>query len=100
MYSNLAGNLANINVYPNPSHGVINLNIASSISNSQAVQNPAVLSYNIRILDVSGSVVKTATATQLSWQDNLSSLKAGTYIIQVVNNNDNKLVGKSTFVKL
>jgi len=101
---------SNISVYPNPSNGIINLAINTgvnpkleisslptsgsntSISTSQA--------YDIKIISITGAVIKATTATTASWQDNVSSLMPGTYIIQVVNNKDKSLVGKSTFVKM
>jgi len=113
---------SNISVYPNPSTGVINLAINSSGGNGSAyafsplqtgaltaslaatqpnvTQANATQSYGIKILNATGSVVKTATSSQPNWQDNVSNLIPGTYIIQVVNNTNNKMVGKSTFIKL
>jgi len=57
-------------------------------------------SYAIKIVSVSGNVVKTATSSQPSWQDDVATLLPGTYVIQVLNNTDKTLVGKTTFVKL
>jgi hypothetical protein len=44
--------------------------------------------------------MKTATTNQQSWATDVSGFIPGTYIIQVVNNGDKSLVGKSTFIKL
>jgi hypothetical protein len=105
----------NIDVYPNPSNGVINLAINQQAGNApagiSALQNlaatPALTapaagsaSYNIRIVSMTGSVVKIASSSSANWQDNLGDLTPGTYVIQVMNNKDNSLVGKSTFVKM
>jgi hypothetical protein len=51
-------------------------------------------------MSANGLIVKTANSSQPSWQDNVSNLLPGTYIIQVVNNYDKSLIGKSKFVKL
>ena len=113
-----AGNLI---IYPNPSAGMINLAI-NQTGVSQAVSYPQpglspiqaysatpvlaagavkdASSYNIKIINVTGEVVKVATSSSANWQANLNSLTPGTYIIQVVNNKDKSLVGKGTFIKM
>jgi hypothetical protein len=55
-------------------------------------------SYNMKIINMVGLVVKSATSAQAAWQNDVSSLSPGTYIVQVSNNNI--LIGKSTFTKL
>jgi len=104
----------NIDVYPNPSSTTINLAINptnSSAPGLSALQSRALTpaltngqiatsSYDIEIINITGSVVKTATSSSASWQDNVTGLTPGTYIITVVNNRDKSLVGKSTFVKM
>ncbi|MDB5133584.1 MAG: hypothetical protein JWP37_187 [Mucilaginibacter sp.] len=99
MYSNLNNNVAgnSISVYPNPAGSVINLAI---IQNTAAAPNVNTASYAITITNSNGSIVKTATSSQPSLQQNVSSLMPGTYLIQVVNNKDKSDVGKSKFVKL
>jgi hypothetical protein len=109
----LAGN--NIIVYPNPSTGIINVAVAGEAKTNpltqsiiSSLQAPVTLmattagtqSYNITIVNSSGAVIKTTSSNQSSWQDNVSSLLPGTYLIQVVNNKDKSLVGKGKFVKL
>jgi hypothetical protein len=107
-------NSSNISVYPNPASSVLNLAINQNSENQSpglsALQklsltpgiNPSAesSSFGIKIISTAGSVIKSATSSQPTWQDNISSLVPGTYIIQVVNNSDNSVVGKSTFVKL
>jgi hypothetical protein len=107
-------NSSNISVYPNPASSILNLAINQNSSNQSpglsALQklsltpgiNPSAAgpSFGIKIISTTGSVIKSATSSQSTWQDNISSLMPGTYIIQVVNNSDNSVVGKSTFVKL
>ena len=102
-----------INIFPNPAVGMVHVAInqpgliTTGLSGVQSVNHLATLSttsktssYGIKIISITGSIVKTATSTTPDWQDNISSLLPGTYIIQVVNNSDNSLVGKSSFVKL
>ena len=103
----------NINVYPNPASNIVNLAInhtgANDITNPVSWQNkfPPLLSapgestvYNIKIVNISGSVIKTATSSGDTWQENITGLMPGTYIITVTNNSNNKLIGRSTFVKM
>jgi len=107
---------SNISIYPNPAANVINLTInqkgidlSGVTSVSQKIQlNPGVVpvsagateSYQITIVNITGSVIKTATSSSSNWQNNVSSLSPGTYVIQVLKNSDKSLVGKTTFVKL
>jgi hypothetical protein len=105
---------SNISVYPNPASSVLNLAINQNSNNQSpglsALQklrltpglNPSAgtPSYGIKIISTTGSVIKSANSSQPTWQDNISSLVPGTYIIQVVNNNDQSVIGKGTFVKL
>ena len=85
---------SNINVYPNPAAATINLSITP---NGPVTPSN---SFNILITNGMGTVIKNANSAQTVWQDNVSNLLPGTYIIQVVNNNDKSVVGKSKFVKL
>ncbi|MDB5090252.1 MAG: Cadherin-like beta sandwich domain protein [Mucilaginibacter sp.] len=98
-----------INVYPNPAQGTINLAIKNNIqpnllSGLQSIDKtsplPANQSYAIKIFNVFGSVVKSATSAQPNWQDDITTLLPGTYIIQVLNNADKSQVGRTTFVKM
>jgi hypothetical protein len=52
------------------------------------------------VINITGSIVKTGKTSTPAWQENAENLAEGTYIIQVINNNDNSLVGKATFIKL
>ena len=103
---------SSINIYPNPSNGVINLSInqsnvfasdasspVASIVPVAAVNTSGSEAYIIKIVNITGSVIKTATSSSANWQDNVGSLAPGTYFIQVTNKKDNSLVGKSSFVK-
>jgi hypothetical protein len=115
-YGNSGNTIAgNITIYPNPTSGTINLeiiqngsiestvladqSIGATASLAAAVNNTSTL-YSIEIINISGKVIKTATSATSSWQDNVAALSPGTYIITVINNSDNKMVGRSTFVKL
>jgi hypothetical protein len=107
----------NISIYPNPSNGVINLAISQNSNNNSpgnpqkqvttattqsfaAVSSAGAASYDIKIFNINGTVLKQASSSSPSWQTNVSTLLPGTYIIQVLNNNDKTLIGKSTFIKL
>jgi sugar lactone lactonase YvrE len=86
--------ISNIIVYPNPVGNTINLSI---VQNSGLINK---LSYGIKVINITGSTVKTGKTSTSAWRENAENLAAGTYIIQVINNNDNSLVGKTTFIKL
>jgi len=76
--------------------GTINLAIkpdtrANLLSGVQSIdKNPTLASgnqsYAIKIVNINGSVVKSATSSQPTWRDDVGTLMPGTYIIQVVNN--------------
>lgn len=117
LYSN-SGNDADknaINVYPNPTTGILNLVINQNINTSSYAlsglqtfetsllsgnQPTSPQSYDINIISIDGAIVRSVKSSQASWQDNLSGLQPGTYIIQVLNDSNKSLIGKSTFVKL
>ncbi|HEY9002331.1 MAG TPA: T9SS type A sorting domain-containing protein [Mucilaginibacter sp.] len=93
-YSGLSNQLAGgkINVYPNPANSTINLAINESTANSSV--------YRISVMSSSGLVVKDITSSQSTWQGNVSDLQPGTYMIRVINNKTQDLVGENKFVKL
>jgi hypothetical protein len=107
---------SNINVYPNPANGIINLTISPGDSNTtQALPSmpgysttpdlnqaneSAKVSYDIKITNITGSVVKTANSSSPAWQYDISPLSPGAYLIQVVNHQNNSVVGSSTFIKM
>jgi hypothetical protein len=90
--SALAGN--NISVYPNPVKDVLNLNIL--IANNVNAN----ATYSIDITNSSGSKIKTYTSQQTTWQNNISDLMPGVYVVKVVSNTDHTTIGTSKFVKL
>jgi hypothetical protein len=99
-------------VYPNPASNMINISINSSDINHTGLATQSLGSgvsgissvgstvYGIKIISSVGAVVRSEISGQADWQDNVSSLLPGTYIIQVINNKDSSVVGKTTFVKL
>ena len=115
MYSSSAGIVSSkLSLYPNPTNGVINIAISSGDTSPPAVTSTlstqaltaavvspvsSAVSYNIRIINIKGSVVKSATSSQPTWQDNVVGLTPGTYMIQVLNNTDKKVVGETRFIK-
>ncbi|MDB4904374.1 MAG: Cadherin-like beta sandwich domain protein [Mucilaginibacter sp.] len=87
-------NISNIIIYPNPVSNTINLSITQNSNLSPK------LSYSIKVSNITGTVVKNGNTKTAAWQENASNLTPGTYVLQVINNNDNSLVGKATFIKL
>jgi hypothetical protein len=87
----------NISVYPNPATNNITVTI---LQNNNIKLNNINLIYNIKIMNSYGLIIKTAISSQISWKNDISNLLPGTYFIQVVNNNDNNIIGNSKFVKL
>jgi hypothetical protein len=95
MYSNAAIAHNSLNVYPNPATGVVNFSIVA-YEGSPADKTM----YGVKIVNLSGAVVRTATTSSQSWQTDVSNLMPGTYVVQMVKNADGSIAGKSTFIKL
>jgi hypothetical protein len=109
---------SNISLYPNPTTSIINIQInpdaagpapatnigiptntvATSFIRASEVVSPTG-TYNIKIVNTAGTVIKNATSSSSTWQDNVAALSPGTYIITVADSNNNP-VGHTTFVKL
>jgi len=81
-----------VSLYPNPASSVINLCIDTKSAGTN--------SFNIRISNSSGILIKDVVSSTANWQDNVSNLLTGTYLVQVINKKDNTLVGQAKFVKL
>jgi hypothetical protein len=79
-------------IYPNPAKSTICLAINAPASTTDK--------FNITVSNSSGIIVKRGVSAQAIWEANVSELLTGTYLIQVVNAKDNKLVGQAKFVKL
>jgi DNA-binding beta-propeller fold protein YncE len=101
MYAN-ASSLAhnNINVYPNPTRNALNLTIIPAITSQAAATLATNTVYGIKIVNNTGYVIKNTTTNAVNWQTDVSNLLPGTYVIQVVNNSTNSIVGHGTFIKL
>ena len=101
MYANTNGQIAinGMMVYPNPTAGKINLSITSSQTNGTSTQ-PAKSNYSIEIVNNLGSVIKSSQSSSPLWQSDVSALTPGTYFIRVIDASNNKVVGKTAFVKL
>ncbi len=95
MYSNAAIAHNSLNVYPNPATGVVNFSIVADDASTADKTT-----YGIKIVNLSGTVIRTATTAGQSWQTDVSNLMPGTYIVQMVKNADGSIAGKSTFIKL
>jgi len=117
--NNSAGN--SISLYPNPASDVINLTIGQQpgggspnliTAGRSALQNfsltPSLTtaaatgtsSFDIKIVDISGVVIKESTASSNNWQLDVSHLTPGTYIIQVQNKANYSPVGRGVFIKM
>lgn len=79
-------------LYPNPTKNTINLSINTKTADAGA--------YKILVSNSSGIIVRTAISAHPFWQSNVSDLLTGTYLIQVLNQQDDSLVGEAKFVKL
>lgn len=82
----------NVHIYPNPASHTINL----SIDDKDHVR----ASYSIRFMNCFGLIIKQVNSSDAEWQGNISNLRPGTYLVRVVNNKTEKLVGENKFVKL
>jgi hypothetical protein len=69
--------MANLNVYPNPAHEVVNVTLPSSISDV----------YKIKLVNVLGAVVYEETVTKGNASINLSGKAKGIYFLSVEANN-------------
>jgi hypothetical protein len=106
MYGDLSNSLvknSSVTIYPNPAKSTLNLNITPPFASNSGNLNHVAASnsvYAITIVNNTGMVIKTATTTQNSWQTDLNGLVPGTYVVHVVNNSNQTVVGSGTFVKL
>jgi hypothetical protein len=102
MYANTNGQIAinGLMVYPNPTAATINVSIESNQSTGTTTTPAAKSNYNIDIVNNLGSVIKSSHSSSPLWQGDVSSLNPGTYFIRVTDTGNNKVVGKSAFVKL
>jgi phosphotransferase system IIA component len=83
---------SHLSLYPNPAVNTIHLTIVPRSQDKTT--------YGIRISNGVGLVVKYATISDVNWQNNVSELLSGTYLIEVIDNKDNSIVGQTKFVKM
>jgi hypothetical protein len=81
---------SNISIYPNPATTYVNVAIVAQ-ANAK--------SYSIRVTSSTGKVLRTGTINTTLWQTNVTSLMAGTYFIQVINDTNKAVIGSGKFVK-
>jgi hypothetical protein len=109
---------SSINVYPNPASNTISLSIsqnnnAGTLSPVSALQTNSFArglasaptgggqqAYDIKIVNITGSVVANVSSASVTWQNDVSNLSPGTYVIKVTNSKSKSIVGQATFVKL
>jgi hypothetical protein len=90
-FGNNAG-IARLNCFPNPAVSNIFVNFDP--------KSQGKTTYNIRVTNSTGMVVRFAQIRETSWQSNISNLLTGTYLIQVTDKKDNSVIGQTKFVKL
>ena len=110
MYSQSATTNSGLSVYPNPVKDMINLTINQNSvnvnsANGSIIINPSApatgaVSYSVKIMTIMGTVIASDNSAGVEWHQNAVALAPGSYIIQVINNKDKSLVGKSIFVKI
>lgn len=109
MYSSTTKPAGGFTVYPNPTNNTISIAVNQATIATSGLQGASLTAnaasstgqtYDIRITNMTGEVLKTVTAVAGNWQNNVSSLLPGTYIIQVMNHGSNSIIGRTTFIKL
>jgi hypothetical protein len=80
-------------IYPNPSKDIINIAVNSGITGSQATPT-----YMASIYNLSGTVMDSKQVNSNNWTQDVSSYKAGVYILELKTATGN-VVGKAKFVK-
>jgi len=83
----------NINIYPNPAAGKINLAIASTATTQSG-------SYNIMISNSQGNMLKKITSNQPTWTGDATGWMPGTYMVKVFDAKTQSLIGTTKFIKL
>lgn len=78
--------------YPNPVKNTLNLLIKPKTAQTT--------NYSILITNASGLIVRQTTTSQPQWQGDVNSFLPGAYIVQVIDNKNNDIIGKARFVKL
>lgn len=73
------------NVYPNPADAVLNVNFTSEGK------------HTVQLIDLTGRIVSTETSTETSIQLNRGTIKSGSYILKVTDNNGNVSVENVIF---
>jgi hypothetical protein len=81
-----------LSIYPNPASHNINLAIDDKYAGNT--------SYTIRFVNSYGTVVKQINCSDAEWHGNISNLRPGTYLVRVINNRTQNLIGENKFVKL
>jgi hypothetical protein len=94
MYADtVASPVRSISVYPNPATNIVNIKMLTTTGDSNGT-------YLIKISSSSGRIIKQFNSSQPYWQESITGLLPGTYIVQVVNFKENKIQGETKFVKL
>lgn len=78
-----------IQLYPNPATSVLNLSFGVESQHT----------YALTITNSLGIVVKQLSATQGTLQINVSGLIPGGYVLKIIDNSNQKLIGNAKFIK-
>jgi hypothetical protein len=76
-------------VFPNPTAEVINVSVPDNQSSA---------TYKMRLYDTAGNLLLQRASNTSNWTENVSGLKPGAYIIEVIKSNGASL-GKAKFIK-
>jgi hypothetical protein len=92
IYYDQSGTESMFTLYPNPTVETLHVNVTYGKTNNTTAK------YNLKIYDISGSVVMQKTSDATSWTENVSKFNPGVYIVEL-RNNDGSSLGKAKFVK-
>jgi hypothetical protein len=82
---------SNVSIYPNPGINLVNLTI-KPLNNEPT-------SYNIKFVNSLGIIVKEVTSSQPFWYGSIEKLQPGIYIVKVLDDKTQSVIGQSKFVK-
>lgn len=82
-------------VYPNPTTQGLTVSIASNA----VTLTPGSTSYKLSIYNSAGLVMIQKSTTSSSWTEDVTKLKAGSYVVQLADSNG-KLIGTTKFIKV
>ncbi|MBS1529600.1 MAG: T9SS type A sorting domain-containing protein [Bacteroidetes bacterium] len=94
-YASASEYAVKLRIFPNPASSSINVYIAKNNN----MGDFKIGAYTVKIVNSFGMVVRHGASQEASWQSNISDLQPGTYILQVISQRNNSLIGTGSFVK-